>query len=459
MASLAEHFGMEDQLLKQQIEKAVHECVLLKNALSSLALPSKLAFYPELREEYDKAAIHLNQEKEAFLSGITTITASFNKKLGLRSTSYSEDISVDTAVYVLALETISAIIKRHNDKTASFEREKSQAREALEAHYLSTIVDSVTEIDRQITELNERISQLRDGSDELEDKRGIQELSETIAQKQSQVSSAHAAGADLTEHLTRFLGRTDLKFDSTPEGYKVLRRGKLAKRLSEGEKTAIAFIYFLVQLKDQDFDLAEGVVVIDDPISSLDSSAIYQAFAFLKNGVKDAKQVFIFTHNFDFLKLLINWLRAGKRGDRSYYMVLCAESQAGRNARLERLDNLLVDHPTEYHYLFKVLHNFKSDGTILNAYHIPNIARKVLETFLDFHVPSDLSLYDKLEAINFDQHKKTAIYKFSNDLSHRTGKGFDPALVAETQKNTAHLLEMIKDIAPAHYNGLEKLSA
>lgn len=33
-------------------------------------------------------------------------------------------------------------------------------------------------------------------------------------------------------------------------------------------------------------------------------------------------------------------------------------------------------------------------------------------------------------------------------------KGFDPALVAETHKNTAYLLEMIKHVAPVHSPGL-----
>ena len=82
----------------------------------------------------------------------------------------------------------------------------------------------------------------------------------------------------------------------------------------------------------------------------------------------------------------------------------------------------------------------------------------MLETFLDFHRPYEASLYAKLEATDFDSHKKTAIYKFANDLSHSTGKGFDPALVSETQKNVACLLEMIKAVAPLHYDGLEKLA-
>lgn len=105
----------------------------------------------------------------------------------------------------------------------------------------------------------------------------------------------------------------------------------------------------------------------------------------------------------------------------------------------------------------QVLYTFKSDGTILGCYHVPNIARKVLETFLDFHVPSSKSLYMKLEETGFDPHKKTAIYKFANDLSHHTGKSFDPALVAEAQKNTVYLLEMIETVAPLHYAGLKQL--
>ena len=38
------------------------------------------------------------------------------------------------------------------------------------------------------------------------------------------------------------------------------------------------------------------------------------------------------------------------------------------------------------------------------------------------------------EDTEFDDHKKAAIYKFTNDLSHRTGKGFDPALVPRPRK-------------------------
>jgi hypothetical protein len=77
-----------------------------------------------------------------------------------------------------------------------------------------------------------------------------------------------------------------------------------------------------------------------------------------------------------------------------------------------------------------------------------------LETFLDFHVPGTAKLYTKLNSLDFDENKRTAVYKFTNDLSHRTGQGFEPGLVDESQKNTKYLLEMIEYVAPKHYRGM-----
>lgn len=460
--ALAEHFSVEDQALKEEIDAERLDLSMISEALGRLNLPDRLNFYSELRGEYDAASKAVETALTKLRKQIGDLDAALSEKLTLRTKSYELDLVSDVEPLTSALGSVKALISRHNNKTSAFDSEKKVATSAIEAHHLRSIKEDVDDLNTQIETLNSEVALLRNGGESLEESRGIEELTQSIIAKQAIVSDAHAGGASLTELLKQFLGRTDLRFDSAEDGYHVLRRGKPAKRFSEGERTAIAFIYFLVQLKDQDFDLAEGVVVIDDPISSLDATAIYQAFAFLKNEAQKAKQLFILTHNFDFLKLLINWIQnipQTPKSDKTFTMVLCEESPKGRFARLVKLDKLLIDHPTEYHYLFKVLYTFRSDGTILGCYHIPNIARKVLETFLDFHVPSGKSLYQKLEETNFDPLKKTAIYKFSNDLSHHTGKSFDPALVAEAQKNTAYLLEMIEAVAPIHFEGLKKLSS
>lgn len=460
LKALVEHFSVEDQKLKEEIDSERDMLDEIISALSSIDLPDRLAFYAEMRAEYDDAARMFEDEISQLKNNLRKVDGALAEKQTRRTTAYQIDINADIAPTKAALAAITAIISRHNQKSASFDEEKTRARNAIEQHYLLSIQDQISEIGGEIDTLEAETTLLRDGGEELPDTRSLEEISQSVIDKQAQVSSAHAGGDDLTKHLKQFLGRTDLRFESGDDGYRVLRRGKPAKRLSEGEKNAIAFLYFLVQLRDRDFDIAEGVVVIDDPISSLDASAIYQAFSFLKNEAQGAKQLFILTHNFEFLRLLINWLKniPGPKSDKTYSMVLCAETEDRRSARLASLDRLLIDHATEYHYLFKVLHTFKSDGTIMGCYHVPNIARKVLETFLDFHVPSNKKLYLKLEQTDFDQHKKTAIFKFANDLSHHTGKSFDPAIVAETQKNVEYLLEMIETVAPLHYEGLKSLS-
>lgn len=454
---LARHFGVEDQRLKRDIETMLAEIEAFSQGLQAVGRPAPTALYSELRDAYAAVTSAFDDSRAGLLAQLSESTLALRAKLLERSRSIETEIVIELGILMQATRQLQELLDRHNEKTRGFEERKKEARASVESHYLSTVWEQIHDLQKQIEEQASLVRGLIDGSAGETDKRSIVELKASIEAKQAKVSSAHVGGAELTEKLCAFLGRSDLELQSGADGYRVLRRGQPARRLSEGEKTAIAFLHFIVRLGDQDFTLSDGVVVIDDPVSSLDSSAMYQAFGFLKNAVKDAKQVFLLTHNFEFLQLLLNWLRNMRKDQRSFYMVVCHEEADGRAARIEPLDKLLMEHATEYHYLFKLLYGFKSDGTILAAYHIPNVARKVLETFLEFHVPSNGSLYEKMEAIDFDDQKKTAIYKFANDLSHATGKGFDPALVSEAQKNVSALLEMIRRIAPAHYDGLVKL--
>ena len=458
LQALADHFSVEDQRLKEAIEAERVDLHATMEVLRSVTFRDQTALYSELRREWTDLGERLMIALGKLWHDLNAIDEALSEKLVQRTKAYEVEVESDVVPCRELLIAMDAVIARHDAKTAGFDAARDAARAAIEAHYLLSIREQVTELDKGIKDIQAEIDLLNSGGEGLPDTRSLEAIEQSIIDKQAKVSSSHAGGEGLTNHLRQFLGRTDLRFESGSEGYQVLRRGKPAKRLSEGEKTAIAFLYFLVQLKDQDFDLSEGIVVIDDPISSLDASAIYQAFSFLKNETQGAKQLFILTHNFEFLRLLLNWVKSARGCTKSYSMVLCTENASGRTARLAQLDRLLIDHATEYHYLFKVLYTFRSDGTIMGCYHVPNIARKVLETFLDFHVPSNRSLYQKLDETVFDPHKKTAIYKFSNDLSHHTGKTFDPALVAETQKNVTYLLEMIEAVAPLHFEGLKLLS-
>ena len=104
---------------------------------------------------------------------------------------------------------------------------------------------------------------------------------------------------------------------STANVYEVIRNdGSIASNLSEGEKNFIAFLYFYHQIKGSDAPddkNTDKIVIIDDPVSSMDSSTLFIVSALIREMicvcennvhptdtyVKDRyiKQLFILTHN------------------------------------------------------------------------------------------------------------------------------------------------------------------
>ncbi|OWV40749.1 AAA family ATPase [Mameliella alba] len=457
-AELAAHFNTSDANLKTEIEKAIKDNREIYGEVERIRGLSEKDLYPEMREEFSVHAGVLGIQKSDILKHLEALQSALSDKLARRTESYSLTFpSLTESTWSDALSSINALIKRHNSETDDFEQRLNANFAKIETHYLSTIEQDVKTVSVLIAEVEKDIRVCSDG-DPVSKTPGIDELRKRIKENRAKISNSQKAAAELSAKLAAFLGRDDLRFEPEGEGYRIMRFGRAAKRLSEGEKTAITFLYFVVSLGGQDFDLSEGIVVIDDPISSLDSSSVYQAFAYLKNAVKNAKQIFLLTHNFEFLKLLLNWFqhipKPKQNGESTYWMLHCSLTQGNsRETEIKPLDKVLLQNKNEFAYLLKELMKFESDGTIHTAYPIPNIIRKVLETFLEQHSTGQ-SLYAKLENLDFEESKKTALYKFANDLSHPTFSGLDPALVGETQTNIRHLLEMIKTVAPIHFKAL-----
>jgi wobble nucleotide-excising tRNase len=453
MSTLAGHFNEADKKLKSEIDDLLKMLAEANRAIRGLQPPDKANLYDELQEQYQSAVNQFVITRNALLDQLSDFSTSIEEKKARTTESIALKANLDIASLLNALAAVNSEVNSHNGKTVNFKARKDAARTNLETHYLSTIYAEVKDLEKKISDTQTKINVLRDGDPKDSAAISITGLSDRIKNNRAKISSSHKGCQEINSALTTFLGRDELQFQVEGEGYVLMRGRRLAENLSEGERTAIGFVHFITNLKDQDFNPANGIVVIDDPVSSLDSNSIFQAFAFLKNSVRDAQQVFLMTHNFDFLQLLINWLHSSKQ-KHGYYMIKNAYSASGeRTASIDGLDKLLEKHESEYHYLFKRLYTFETDGTIESVYDVPNIARKVLDTFLMFRVPSGESNYAKLESLRtcFDPNKLTAVYKFTNDQSHITGKGFDPSLVGETQKNVKHLLEMIQAVFPEHY--------
>lgn len=467
--ALGDHFNDADKKLKTDIETQLTRLRTLYEDINKLEMPEKAGFYDEIQPAYQKSVEALDKVKTTLLTDITEL----GKIISDKKTKTTEKVlltsAVNSAPYTDAIGEVNAVIEKHNQKTANFEKEKGAARIALKTHYLSDIVDNVESLDKDIKDKQAQIDTLTNGDTDDDDSLSLTDLQKRITENRAKVSSAHKACKQINDKLKAFLGRDELIFEVDGEGYVIKRHGEVADDLSEGERTAIAFVYFTVQLQDQNFDLKGGIVVIDDPISSLDSNSLFQAFSFLKDTVKDAQQVFILTHNFEFLRQVKNWfnhvkkknVNGVKKQQRAFYMIGNKVNGSGRRAAcISPLDRLLWQYESEYHYLFGLLHAFDADGSLESVYNFPNIGRKFLETFLAFKIPSSENLHEKVEHLTYDATKKTSILRFVETHSHAERSdgvlNFDMTLPSGGQAAIKELLAMVQAVDQTHYDTLLK---
>ena len=149
----------------------------------------------------------------------------------------------------------------------------------------------------------------------------------------------------------------------------------------------------------------------------------------------------------------------------SYYMLTCKSEGGVRKSNLIKMDKLLLNFESEYHFLFDILYRFgeKNENELSEIYSLPNTARKFLESFLAFRVPITVGVTNidtRLGHIDFDTVKKTRINRFVQTHSHpryEVGvQDFDMTLLAEAPEIVADLLELVKTEDEKHYNHLVK---
>ncbi|MGL2543858.1 AAA family ATPase [Helicobacter pylori] len=159
--------------------------------------------------------------------------------------------------------------------------------------------------------------------------------------------------------------------------------------LSDGEKTTLTFAYFLARLKSfyKKEDLKNLVVVIDDPISSLDEQRIYNTsniVAKINQELvrevleKDEKvQVFVLTHNHTFMARLINMVGKNAR----YFQLERHQNQL----KIVCKNKVVGYFDTFYLLLFKEVYAFakkKVQDNFNEAINYGNKVRILLEGFL-----------------------------------------------------------------------------
>ncbi|GAA8399074.1 AAA family ATPase [Helicobacter pylori] len=199
------------------------------------------------------------------------------------------------------------------------------------------------------------------------------------------------------ETINNYLKALNLPKYSLDKGYRIVLNSDALENseakiiLSDGEKTTLVFAYFLARLKlfYKKEDLKNLVVVIDDPISSLDEQRIYNTTCLVAkinqelareklSNEKDRAQVFVLTHNHTFMARLINMV-----GKHARYFQL--ERHQGQ-LKIVCKDKVKGYFDTFYLLLFKEVYAFTKKETVQDdfneAINYGNKIRILLESFL-----------------------------------------------------------------------------
>jgi len=150
---------------------------------------------------------------------------------------------------------------------------------------------------------------------------------------------------------------------------------RLQNTLSEGEKTALAFAYFMSKVTTEVTNNGQTIIVIDDPISSLDDNRIYSTAFLIHEEFKDFKQLFVLSHNMLFLKYINPLFKKEKE---TYFI---------SKGQIEDLPLSLENFQSPYFYMLESVLNFNNEAA--PDYEdarkfLPNYIRRILETFFGF---------------------------------------------------------------------------
>ena len=352
-------------------------------------------------------------------------------------------------------DNLCEIIREHNNICLNMASIVDNARERLERDYIAEdhefmlLLDASLNADKMANESADRVAVLADEISKLE----------------RDIADHRRAAYDFNDDLSSYLGHGELRLDVREHGYAISRNGVANPLPSEGEKTAIALLYFLQSLKSDQLNIKESIVVLDDPISSLDTNALFAAVGFIRDHTKTAGQLFVLTHNFTFFREVRTWFKHRNRHngqcDAQFYMLGNRPSVQNREAEIRVLDPLLSNYGSDYHYLFKCIWNgARSLDSLESNYHLPNMARRLLDSFLAFRQPGIIDLGGRLARVEYNEAKKRRIKTFVDAHSHNfiiAEPEHNIDLLGEAPNVLSDIMDLIKTVDPKHYNLMEDL--
>lgn len=467
---LEEHFNDEVSKIKKELESLLNDLRQYDIKTEEIIIDKSL-FYKEnstniekLNKSIIEELLKLNEFMKFIEEKIEEKKNNPFKKIELDEIEKITEILNNYNAYITTQEQY---IEETNNKTMNFEKQTKEVETKLARYYLKNEFQTEDIINRRSEYIKnkDKVDQMKQN---LEDKeRRLNELESTL--------SNESLGAEkFNEKLNIFLGYDELRleFNKDLKGYEIIRKSTNSKasKLSEGEKTAIAFVYFLTKLKENDNKIENSLIVIDDPISSFDNNKLFSAYSCIKYEFDNCKQLFILTHNFNFFKLIRDWMKTkkSKKEDEKekYYSIYKVDPNIENGIRIGNIKNAgkSLNQTSEYDYVFDTVYKMKDNElSETDIFNCGNACRKLLEAFLSFKFPKQrgdiLSLLEKAFPSEEEIQNKNKVYKFINAYSHlnviESSEISDiDTLLAESKGVVKIILDKIKELDEEHFNAM-----
>lgn len=288
------------------------------------------------------------------------------------------------------LENIRKLVIEANGKNQSHNQlvqdYKAEKTKLIDAVWDFVINEFKSEIDNYISKfesLSRGVNGLKQQISAQENK--VLKLDHEIKEKSKNITGIKQPIIEINK-LLAFYGFSNFKIVAAgEEGFYQIERDngeKVENNLSEGEVTFLTFLYFLQRAKGgetQDSVNQERILVIDDPISSLDSNVLFVVSSLIKEIIKGVKsnkgkinQIIILTHNIYFHKE-VSYEGSNRKGEKHHYWIL------RKNNGISKLHFYGERNPIQssYELLWRELREWENNSGIT----LQNAMRRILENF------------------------------------------------------------------------------
>ena len=477
------HFNHELENLVAETQNILTEIdIEIKDIRSLLPPLDGSRFYSSIQEEYLTLRQSIQSSIEVYVDELEKLKTSL---ISRRKDIYNP-FEKHTQMYfeqdlLDLVEKFNDLVQANNARTDAFFEDQKKARQSLKLDNIHNFMSTIgySSLKKEIAKLEREEKGAEEKKILLEAK--IKEERGKLDVLQSEISDEQKAVAKINQYLSNFFGHENLLLERNTDSdgqianstFQITRNSEIAFNLSEGERSLISICYFVAKLSESTTNIEDSIIFIDDPISSLDSNHIFFVFSLIESiiakpirkaghsNVYRYKQLFISTHNLDFLKYLKRLSMPKK--DFQFFMVERKSSES----KIKLMPEYLKKYTTEFIYLFEQIYICSDRGNAAtnshSFYSFGNNLRKFLEAHLYFKFPhtddknNSLERFEKFFGTN--ELASNLINRLVNEMSHlesnfdRSAKPID---IDEISKIAGFVLEKLKENDIIQYESLLK---